>query len=500
MSTNSKIHEGEHLNTYLKKTPWFLISSLTTKAMGFLLIPLLTYYLSPEEFGTLSTIESIGRLLPIFMALYLDSAFNRFYFKEKDVSPSRVTSLYSTHFWFILFWGAGVGVLFLVLYPFLLSDLSGINFLPIFALTVAQLLNQLAVMVTMIWNAKLLAKRLALFQVAMSLIAVFITWYLLVIDNVGWESRLYALFIVSVTQLSILLYFAIKNSWLTFNFDLKILKRSLKFSTPLIPNIAAGWIALSSDRLIMAYFGQLDQVGLYSVAAQIAIIMYVFNDAITKVQSPIAMSGLTEDIDTAKRNMASFITGYFTLMSIVYFLLSLFSRELLFYFTEEPFHSAYQIVIIIGVAYFCSGVYRVFVNIISFHGATWNLSLAAVIQVLVNITLNFIFIPIYGMYAAAISTVLSTVVYTLWIYHRAQKLDKIDVQYRAIFKILMLLVLGVICSVLLNISYDVSIKLIVSKLILFALFFIMLCKLNSSEKLRELLSSLFVFIRKKSNF
>ena len=497
MTSRKKIHEGKHLNKYLMHTPWYLLSSLTTKAMGFLLIPLFTHYLSPQEYGTLSTVESIGRLLPIFIALYLDSAFNRFYFKEKEVSQERVSSLYSTHFWFILFWGGGVCIATIAISPLLFSDLPDVDTLPIVVMVITQLLNQLAVMVTMVWNANLLAKKLAIFQVAMSLVGVVLTWYLLVFESEGWESRLYALGIVSVVQVSILIYIAIKSSWIKLEFQLNVLKRSLKYSIPLLPNLAAGWIAVSSDRLIMAYYGQLDQVGLYSIAAQIAMLMYVFNDAITKVQNPIAMSGLTSDKVEAKKNMANFLIGYFTLMSIIYILLVLFSRELLYYFTEKSFHSAYQIVIIIGVIYFCSGIYRVFTNVISYHGAMWNISIAAIIQASINIGLNFVLIPIFGMYAAAFSTVVSMLAYTIWIFYRSQQLDKIVIDYKSILKIITLLCVFVSASLIIDTYLKVGGALLLIKLILFLIFISVLYSFKSSQGLRNLTVTLLNFIKRR---
>lgn len=484
MKNNESVHGGGHLKKYLKHTPWYLLSSLTTKAMGFLLIPLLTNYLSPIEYGTLSTVEAIGRVLPIFIALYLDSAFNRFYFKEKAVSQERVSKLYSTHFWFIVFWGTLIGGGAFYIFPLVLRDLSEVSSIVIFVLIITQLFNQLAVMVTMIWNANLLAKKLAIFQVIMSFIAVFLTWYLLTVESLGWESRLYALGLVSVVQLAILLYIAIKNSWLTLSFNKEILLRSLKFSIPLLPNIAAGWIALSSDRLILAYFGKVDQVGLYSVAAQIAILMYVFNDAITKVQTPVAMSGLTDDKTVAKRKMASFLVGYFTLISMVYCLLVLFSREILYYFTADSFHDAYVIVMILGGVYFASGVYRVFTNIISFHNATWIISIAAFIQAIVNIVLNFIFIPHFGMYAAALSTLLSMLAYTFWLYYWAQKLDRIEFDKQAVVKILILVMSLILSSLAIDTYFVVGIELFLFKALIFTLFFVTLVSLKSSYKIK----------------
>ena len=48
----------------------------------------------------------------------------------------------------------------------------------------------------------------------------------------------------------------------------------------------ASWIAGLSDRLILAYYGRIPEVGLYSISAMVSRLMYFAIDAITQVQGP----------------------------------------------------------------------------------------------------------------------------------------------------------------------------------------------------------------------
>ncbi|MBE3088761.1 MAG: polysaccharide biosynthesis C-terminal domain-containing protein [Actinobacteria bacterium] len=56
------------------------------------------------------------------------------------------------------------------------------------------------------------------------------------------------------------------------------------------------------------------------------------------------------------------------------------------------------------------------------------------IPVLVNIGLNFIFIPKYGMYGAAVTTLLSYILQFIMIFAYTQKLVFINYDYKFIFK------------------------------------------------------------------
>lgn len=77
------IHKGSWLRTIFRYGKWYLLSSLFTKGIGVILLPLYTNNLSTTEYGTLQTLNSIAALLPIILSCSLDSAFGRFFHDYK---------------------------------------------------------------------------------------------------------------------------------------------------------------------------------------------------------------------------------------------------------------------------------------------------------------------------------------------------------------------------------------------------------------------------------
>ena len=401
-----KLNNKYNFQEYSKNVPWYLISSIFTKGMHFFLLPIYTRYLTTEDYGVLANLESYSKLLPIFLSLYLDSAFSRFYFKEKK-SKYRIRLMFSSHYWFLLLWGIISSIVLIIFSSNRLINMLGISIFPIVIIVFTSLLNQLSVLVSLIWRAEILAKRIAIFQICTSLIGFFVSLYLLINWNMNWQSRILGTCFMSVVQFLILTYFALKNKWISFQFSKNIIKRSLIFSIPLIPNIAAGWIAGFSDRIIMTFYGRLGEAGIYSVAASFTMLLYILNDAVTQVQGPLSLSGLTKNKKDAKTEMQNFLIVFVGTMSVFYLGLSLFSREILIISTDNQYHIAHKLISILGPIYIFSGVYRIFTVLITFHGMTWWISVAAIFQALINIILNLIFIPVFGMYAAAYSTLIS---------------------------------------------------------------------------------------------
>ena len=97
------------------------------------------------------------------------------------------------------------------------------------------------------------------------------------------------------------------------------------------------------------------------------------------------------------------------------------------------YSSAFIIFLILGWVYVFSGIYRIFTNVISFHNKTLLISLGAFIQAGVNFFSNVIFIPYFGMYAAALSTSLSMALYAVLLSYLALQLEPIKIDRMKIF-------------------------------------------------------------------
>ncbi|OQY51870.1 MAG: hypothetical protein B6247_18305 [Candidatus Parabeggiatoa sp. nov. 2] len=484
--TKPAIHQGSQFQKIFVHGRWYLISSILSKGVGFFLLPIYTHYLTPEDYGILASIESFAKLLPIFISLYIDTAFGRYYYLERAISKENVRQLYSTHFWFVVIWGgiASLGAFYLA--TVLFKKIFALGLWIVLIVIASQLLTQLGIMVIMIWKAELKAKQITFLQLGMLIIPITITLILLIPYQMGFEARIYARGIGALLQFFILIYIALQQRWLAFSFDWKIIKRSLIFSIPLIPNIAAGWIAGFSDRIILAHYGYISEAGLYSVAFQFAKVLYMINDALTQVQGPIAMSALTEDRESAKKQIAEFVSIFIWVIMLFYLGLTFFSKEVLYFFTNERFHETYKLIAILAGVYVVGGIYRIFTSILSFHAKNWVISSGAILAALLNIALNFTFIPYFGMYAAAWATLLNIGLYAFWLLYWSQRYDPI-----ALPKVLILTVLST-SMVLLFLQQTLeqieSVNLwlvLVIKISLLALFFVPVFLVKAMQPIRE---------------
>ncbi len=483
-------HEGSQFKKILKHSPWYLASSLLTKAISFFLLPIYTRYLSPEDYGILANLESFGRIVPIILSLHMDAAFLRFYYKERTVSKENIRRLYSTHFWFVVGWGGVLAYSLILMAPIFFERLISIPFWPVAVVVTTQLLGQLSVMVTSMWRANLEARKVSLLKIWLSLFGVVLALVMLIPLEMSWVSRIYASGFVGLAQIAILLSIALKAGWISFQFDTSMLRRSIIYAVPLVPNVLAGWIAGFSDRMILSYYGRLDEAGLYSVAYQIAFVLYVFNDAMTQVQGPISMSAMTSDRERARIQIVEFLLVFLWVISLIYLVLALFSRELLAWFVHERFHEAYKLVAILGLLYILSGAYRIFTVIVSFFNKTWIISTGAILQALISIALNFSLIPVFGMYAAAWSSVISLSIYTAWIVIWSQKIFRISIPIRPLAILFVIVTVIMLGGKIVDSELEITPLSILYKILLFCGFFVSLIVVDFS-RIRNALFTLY---------
>jgi len=430
------IHNLSWGKSILKYGKWYIISSLFTKGIGIILLPVFTHYLSPSEYGILNSLNAVTMLLPIFISLYLDSAFGRFFHDVKK-DHDKSAELFSTIFWFVSIFGVLVVALSLLTARLWVPGLLQVPVWPYaFLAFVPALFGQLGQLGIVFLRQSLLARQTTIVEVSSMLISIIITLPLLIIFNLGVIARLIGVFFASSFLVIFYVIYFWRKGLLSFKFNYGLLFACLAYSIPLIPNIAGGWIAGLSDRLVLAKYADLKSVGIYSLGYQLAFSLYIVSDAITQVQGPMSMSGLVHDRENTKRKIAKFITSLLAIMLVCHLALVLFSREILYIFTDKRYFDAYKVIGIIGFSYVLSSLYRVFSDIVSYHKKTFVISIAAIIMGTCGLTINLLFVPRFGYLASGVANLISTFVYTAIIFIACQIIDKIKIEWADIWKIL----------------------------------------------------------------
>lgn len=422
----NNIHEKKWGTSIAKYGFWYLLSSFITKGLGIILLPVYTKYLVPSDYGILQTLTSISSFLPFILSLCLDSAFGRFYHEDK-VDNKRLSLLYSTVYWFVSIYGLLVLIICILSSKLWVESLIEVPVFPYVYLTfIPVLFNQLALLGRTFLQQALETRKSTALDIISTLINAGLSVLLLVYFNLGVLSRLYGIAAGSLFLFVFYFFYYRKIGLLVFRFSSPYLVKCLKFSLPMIPAMAGSWVSTMSDRLILAKYCSLATVGLYSIAFQLGQTLYLLGDAITRVVSPLIMSGLVYDKDNTKIKIANSSYQVLILMLIVNFFLFVFADEFMTVFADKAYFEAAVFIPIFGFSYVVGVQQRYPLSIISYKKKTWIISMGCILMACLNFGINILFVPVFGYSFAVWANVAANVFYTIWTFCWGQKYEKIN--------------------------------------------------------------------------
>jgi O-antigen/teichoic acid export membrane protein len=204
-----------------------------------------------------------------------------------------------------------------------------------------------------------------------------------------------------------------------------------RFGVPLVPAALALIIVNFSDRFFLVHLASLEEVGLYEIGVRIASAMVLLLTAFRMAWPAFAYS--IENDDEAKRTYAFVLTYLVLVASWLALGLGLLAPWLVRLLTQPDFYEGEKVVAPLAfgaVAYAAYIVMAIGVGRAKRTQFNWVITGVAAA---VNVGLNLILIPPYGIMGAAIATVVAYVVMFLGMTWYAQRVFPTPYQWRRVF-------------------------------------------------------------------
>ncbi len=412
------------------------------KGIAFLLLPLYTYYLTPEDYGVLGVVTSITSFFSVFITWGLGAAAARFYYK-KDGNIEYIKKLYGTISLFILLNSLLVASILLSAHTFLIDPFIGeIEFFPYVFLGLLYLfINPLYLfyqefLQTSKEGLKYGINFIFYFFINVALIVISLTVFHLGVVGVLLSNLIVAvLFFVYVVFRFL--------SKLTLHFNKPLLVEAARYSLPLLPHHLANWSNGALDRILVNGMRSKADAGLYNLGQQFGSVMDFMVSGINQAYIPWFYGKVNEGRDGFSQivKIAELCIWGLSLVGLV---ISIFSRELLHFMIMNPaYDDVWKIVPIVVFALVIKGTYYFFVNILFLKDTQIVFSITLV-TVFVNIGANVLLIPMYGFYGCAIACLLSFGVQSLMALVLSKNRNK-EIRFRWVSMYIAVL-FGFVCS------------------------------------------------------
>lgn len=403
--------------------------SVSTRAIGFFLIPVYTRLLTPSDYGLMSIVEVTSLMLGIFLNMGIAPAMFRSYFAHDSENDRNI--VINTAFLFLV---ASSLLLVLPLIGFapglsaiLFQNHKYASFVVLIAAT-AFFTNAVTVPFNILRVMEKSKKYAALRFLGALTKLVLIIFFVVVLRKgvLGFlEAGIIAAVFIS------LMFTPTMLRRIRAGFSMKVLKGLLSFGLPLVPGAIATWVFTVSDRLFLQHFSTLGEVGLYSLGYKFAMIISLLLVEPLRIALPSVMFSVAKK-ENAKKFYSRVLT-YFILISLFVTLgVSMFIKDIIQLVATAEYLAAYKVVPIIALVYLIYGIFVILTVGINLKNKMLNLPLATGIGAVSNLLLNFMLIPTYGAMGAAFATLISYFLMMLIMLWRSQKYYPVHYEFRRI--------------------------------------------------------------------
>lgn len=405
------------------QTVWYGLSSVAARMLNYLLTPILTYMMSDAkgvaEYGDYSTMYAFIA----FMNVIFTYGFETGYFRFSNKPGIDQDSLYQTTFGSLIISSIllCIGVSFIhkdlnaylgfldhpeyMMWAFCIIALDAINVIPFAKLRQN---NQ--------------PKRYAMIKISGIILNILLVIFFLAYLPLFFEQHPYmwglewyysqnkmGLLLLANLIMNVFILLMLFPQWKTFRFKInkELWKKVFMYSSPMIFIGLAGMINEVVDRILLQKLLPTSPmiskiiVGIYSANYKLAIFITLFIQAFKLAAEPFFFKQAQEKGSAV---IYAKVMKWFVFSMCLAFLFTMLFLDLWKYFIKDTYRSGLGVVSILLLANICLGIYY---NLSVWYKITDKMRAGIYITffgAIITIIGNYVFIPEYGMYAAAWTT------------------------------------------------------------------------------------------------
>jgi O-antigen/teichoic acid export membrane protein len=387
---------------YFKNTSWIFFAKLISMGVSFFTIAFVARYLGPENYGKLSYAQSFVSLFSVIAALGID----RIVFRDLIAHPEKESEILGTAFVLKAVFGV-LAVITTVSAAYLLNTDPILNWL--IALITLTFIFQPFSTLSHYFNAKVQSKYVAYITIMVAFLIPALKLLVIYLDKgILYFAALIAFeaFFIGLVYVFFYIHIARKNlrAW---SFSREVFWNFLSRSWPLLLSSLSGYIYGRIDQVMIHHFIDSSAVGFYDIAVRLTNFL--------SYTPGIIIGSLIPAIINARSRSSDESHARFRALTFLTLSIAVVGAGIIFMFAPALvsliFGSEYGQTAIILRIYVWSTIGSIGIVLIEQYFIAENSSVRflffSVFGMLLNVTLNFIFIPMFGIKGAASATLIT---------------------------------------------------------------------------------------------
>lgn len=400
----------------LRQSGIYTLGYIASAAVPFALMPVLTRYLSPEDYGITAMLGVLVGVYTPFMGLNLRGLIGPAFFKNAKDFPKIVQSSFA-----ILLMTMLVMSVFTYLLADSISDWTSFPSSWLWTVILLCVTDFFIQIVQTIQQMKGKAMQFAGLQFSQTIMNMMLSVGLVVLLSMNWQGRVMAQVIASLVIMGVSLFLLHRWRLLGVCFNWEYIKRGLIFGIPMIPHALSAWFIIASDRLLINNMVSLTELGVFSVGYSMGHAMELLASSFNKAYSPWLYRHLKNIADNKYDNRRKIvIISYLVIAGFIVFavIYSCCMPWLLSFFVGPKFQAASQYVLGFAVGAAIHVGYYIMVNYIVYNGKTQYLAFGTCTSGVLHIGITYLMIRTFGAVGASYASIVTNTfmfVFTWWL-------------------------------------------------------------------------------------
>jgi len=391
-------------NKFLKNTSIYVIVDILNKMVPFVLLPVLTRYLTPSDYGIIAMFFVLISILGIIVTFEGLSAISVNYFK---ISKDKL-KVYITNTLLLVSVATSIVLVFVAFFHSFLSKMLSIPYEWLIVAVIITLAQFTTTINLLMWQSEQNPIPLGIYQISQTIINLSLSLILIIGFSMGLEGRLIAISFASIVFGAFSFGFLYRRDYLKFEFSKEDIKEALRFGIPLLPHSLSVWFRTGIDRVFLTTLISASATGLYTVGFQIASILSILVMAFNKAYTPYLYEKLKDITVEKKKNLVKYSYLYFIILLLIAGILSLVAPSLMGYFLGKDFAASQEYVVWLAFSFAFYGMYQLVVNYILYVKRTAALSSVTFSVSLLHVGLSYTLINYNGALGAAQATAITS--------------------------------------------------------------------------------------------
>jgi len=413
----NKLSKDIHLFELLKGASISLIFQVFGILLGYVFIFLLSKYYGAEGMGIFSLSFALLNIFVLFGKFGLDTATVKLTSEYSSVNEiSGIKDIYFKILIIMIPINIVLTFLLFFLAPYIADNIFNKPYLSIYFQIIAFGILPMSLRFLNANNLRAI-KYISSYSFLQSISLYLIASILLLFSVFFMEKSLNTVLYIIVISLfigmiiSFIIWF--KNSHILTKNRKEVIsiKNILKISTPMLIASSIMLIMSWSDTIMLGIFRTEAEVGVYNIAYKISAIVLLIFMAISTISAPKLASSYGNNNMSEFKKIAFKSTKLIFIFSLPIFLfIIIFHNFLLGLFGKEFLLGAWTLIFLVS-GQLIKSIFGTLDYILQMSNQQKPLMIYALTSAIINVLLNYIFIPIYGIEGAAIASMISIFIY-----------------------------------------------------------------------------------------